>query len=117
MCLILTEAWEADRYDGRMAQVPVGCTLTAEELTAQRDHLLPGLLRLATERVELSTGYRYRFDHVPGLVPRICSVVELHRQCCQFFRFQIALEPGLGPITLDVSGPEAARAFLAGLDA
>jgi hypothetical protein len=99
----------------RMAQVPVGCTLTPEELTARRDHLLPDLLGRATERVELSTGFRYRFDHEPGLVPAICSVIELHRQCCQFFRFQIALEPGLGPITLDVSGPEEARAFLAGL--
>ena len=100
-----------------MAQVPEGCTLTAEELTAERGRLLPGLLRRATERVELSTGFRYRFDNEPGLVPEICSVVELHRRCCQFLRFQIALEPGLGPITLDVSGPEEARRFLAGLSA
>jgi hypothetical protein len=98
-----------------MALFPEGCTLTPEEQSAQRDHLLPGLLSLATERVELSTGYRYRFENDAHIVSRIGSVLERQRECCRFFRFQIALEPGLGPITLEVSGPEKAKAFLAEL--
>ena len=98
-----------------MAVFPEGCTLTLEEQSAQRDQLLPGLLRLATDRVELTTGYRYRFENDPGMVSRICSVVERQRGCCRFFRFRIALEPDSGPITLEVSGPDKAKAFLADL--
>jgi hypothetical protein len=98
-----------------MALFPDGCLLTPEEQNARRDQLLPGLLRLATERVELSTGYRYRFENAPGIVSRICGVIERQRLCCRFFRFQISLEPGLGPIALEVSGPEKAKTFLADL--
>jgi hypothetical protein len=92
-----------------------GCTLTPEEQLAQFDDLLPGLLPLAADRIELSTGYRYRFENQPGIVSRIGNVVDRQRQCCRFFRFQLALDPDLGPITLEVSGPEGAKAFLADL--
>ena len=91
-------------------------TVRPEDLRAGPDDPLPRLLRLARKRVELSTGFRYQFDTAAGLVARMASVVEHARQCCRFFRFQIALEPHLGVISLDVSGPEAARAFLAALD-
>ena len=83
----------------------------------QGEDLLPGLLCLASERVELSTGYRYLFENGPGLVSLIAAVVEQERQYCRGLRFQIALELDRGPITLDVSGLEAAQAFLAALGA
>jgi hypothetical protein len=98
-----------------MVDPPVVCTLTPAERQERRDDLLPGLLRHAAERVELSTGYRFRFDGEPGILSRIAGVVERERQCCRFFRFQIALEPDLGPITLDVSGHADAKAFLTDL--
>jgi hypothetical protein len=81
------------------------------------EDLLPGLLRDASERIELSTGYRYLFENEPGVISRIATVIEQERQCCRSLRFQMALQPNRGPITLDVSGPESARAFLAGLGA
>jgi hypothetical protein len=73
-----------------MGDLPVVCTLPPAERQAQRDDLLPVLLRHAAER---------------------------ERKCCRFFRFQIALEPNLGPITLDVSGHADAKVFLANLPA
>jgi hypothetical protein len=78
---------------------------------------LPGLLSFASERAELSTGYRYRFENGPGLVNLIAAVLEQERQCCRGLRFQMALEPNRGPLTLDVSGPDEARAFLGALGA
>jgi hypothetical protein len=98
-----------------MAEIPVVCTLTADEQREQRDDLLPGLARHATARVELSTGYRFRFEGGPDILARIASTVARQRQCCRFLRFQISVEPALGPITLDVSGHAAAKAFLADL--
>lgn len=69
----------------------------------------------AAECVELSTGYRFRFDHQPGILARIAEAVERERHCCRFLRFQMSLEPGLGQLTLDVSGHAGTKAFLADL--
>jgi hypothetical protein len=96
-----------------MAHIPVVCTLTPSE-RAQGDRL-PALLRHAAERVELSTGYRFRFDGEPGMLPRLAEAVDRERQCCRFFRFQIAIQPDMGSITLDVSGHAEAKTFLADL--
>ena len=76
-----------------MAVFPEGCTLTPEEQLAQFGDLLPGLLPLATNRVELSTGYRYGFENKPGIVSRIVSVLDRQRQCCRSFRFHLAHDP------------------------
>jgi len=78
---------------------------------------LPGLLCRASERVELSTGYRYLFENEAGLVGRIGAVLEHERQCRRFLRFQFAFDPNRGPISLEVSGPEGARAYLGALGA
>ena len=78
-------------YHAPMADVPIVCALTPAERQVQREDLLPGLLRLATDRVELSTGYRFRFGNEPGILARIADVVERERQCCRFMRFHIAL--------------------------
>lgn len=88
------------------------CTLTPAEQAAQRNDLLPGLLSYASDRVELSNGYRLRFEHAPSLLVRIASTIERQRQCCRFLRFTIAIERNLGRITLDVSGEADTKAFL-----
>ena len=90
--------------------------VTPAELRACGDDLLTALLGVSKERIALSTGYRYRFEDAPGLVTRIGTVLEWARERCPFFRLQVALEPEQGPITLDISGPEDARAFLADLE-
>jgi hypothetical protein len=81
------------------------------------DDMLPDLLCLASARVELSTGYRYLFDNHRGLVGYIAAVIEHERQGGRGFRFHIAVDAKRGPVTLEVSGPAEARAFLAALDA
>jgi len=42
---------------------------------------------------------------LPGLV----------RQCCQFLRFDLVVEAGLGPVTLTLSGPEGTADMLRSL--
>jgi hypothetical protein len=86
------------------------------EQTAPAEDPLPALLSLASERVELSTGYRYLFENQPGLVGRVGAVLEHERRCCRFLRFHFAFEPNRGPISLEVSGP-GARAYLDALGA
>jgi len=57
---------------------------------------------------------RLRFPD-PDILPRVLQVVDVERKCCRFLRFEVALEPDLGPIWLTVTGPPGTREFLATL--
>lgn len=92
--------------------LPMVCTLSPEQLSAQRDVLLPGLLKRADERTVLERGYRMKFKPTPGLLDEIAGIVEQERGCCQFLRFQIIVEPSNGPIYLEVTGPPGTREIL-----
>jgi hypothetical protein len=93
---------------------PMVCTLTPEQLSAQREGLLPGLLQRADERIALERGYRVKFTppHAAGLLDEIAGIVEQERGCCQFLKFQIIVEPSNGPIYLEVTGPAGTREML-----
>ena len=98
-----------------MADIPIACALPPDEFGARRDDLLPGLLRRSTASVETAAGFSYRFESAPDLLTAIALVLQRERDCCRFFRFVVTLEPDLGPIWLDVSGPPGTKAFLADL--
>jgi hypothetical protein len=91
---------------------PMVCTLTPEQLSAQREELLPGLLKRADERIALDRGYRLKFTPRAGLLDEIAGIVERERGCCQFLKFQIVVEPSNGPIFLEVTGPAGTREML-----
>lgn len=40
------------------------------------------------------------------------QIVETERQCCPFFRFEIAIEPSSGPVVLTLTGPAGTREFI-----
>ena len=42
----------------------------------------------------------------------IAQVVDAERQCCQFLEFRLTVAAGLGPIVLEVSGPDGTAEFL-----
>ena len=98
-----------------MTELPIACTLTADELECGAATLLPGLAE-AAEVVRITPdGVQFEFAASVGLVPRLAAVIERERQCCQFLRFQLEAAAGLGPITLRVDGPAGTSDFLAGL--
>ena len=47
-----------------------------------------------------------------GPLRRIADTLDRERQCCQFLRFQLTIEPAGGAIVLDLTGPEGTRDFL-----
>jgi hypothetical protein len=95
--------------------LPIACTLTADELSGHRGELLPGLLEKARATEPLPSGVRLRFDHAPGLLEEIAGVVAAEHRCCAFLRFHLSVEPGDGPVVLDVTGPAGTKEFLGGL--
>lgn len=95
-----------------MTDLPVACTLTPGELAARREGLLPGLLRGAIRQTALASGYRYEFATAPGLLARIGEIVERERQCCRVLTFAVTADADLGPVVVEVTGPEGTTAFL-----
>jgi hypothetical protein len=95
-----------------MRDLPVACTLSADELSTRGDTLLPGLIARATDHVALDDGHRLTFSPASGLLDTIARVIDAERKCCRFLRFQLVVEQDGAPITLDVTGPEGTKEFL-----
>ena len=93
-------------------ETPLACTLAPEELTAQRDQLLPGLIHRAAEVTDVENGLRVKFESRPGLLQELIDVIEQERTCCSFLRFNLTAEPGTGPVTLEVTGPPGTNELL-----
>ena len=95
-----------------MAELPIVCTLTPEDLKARVNDLLPDLVARAVEYWSLDNGLRCRFDSAPGLLSAIAQVIERERACCRFLRFELVAEADGGSILLEVTGPAGTAAFL-----
>lgn len=88
---------------------PIVCTLTPGELAGRRGALLPGLAARAQRVARAEHGYRLVFAPAPELLRAIADVVEAERHCCQFLRFELTVEAGLGAVSLTVTGLQARR--------
>ena len=93
----------------------VACSLSPEALTARRQGLLRDLVARADSRKVRPSGWRLRFQAEHDILMTIARTVDAERHCCRFLRFEIAIEPDGGPISLDVSGPVGTIEFLSAL--
>ena len=98
-----------------MSDLPVACALTPADLAARRGGLLPGLAARASASEAIAGGRSWRFPFGAGLLAEIAAVVEAEHRCCPFLRFALTVEPGDGPVTLEVTGPEGTKEFLESL--
>ena len=98
-----------------MSNLPIACTLGPAALKARREDLLGDLVRRAEELLDLPDGYRIRFAAADDALITLAKVIEVERQCCRFLTFHVTVEPGDGPIWLEVTGPPGTREFLAGM--
>jgi hypothetical protein len=94
---------------------PIACTLSAEQLTAERETLLLGLADHAVQRTPLPQGMRLRFPATAERMRQIDAVVRRERECCPFLEFRVGLALGGSSLTLDVTGPHGTATLLAGL--
>jgi hypothetical protein len=98
-----------------MPDLPIVCTLSPAALNARRDGLLAELLRRSTSHELLPEGLRLRFAASGETLAGVASAVEAERHCCRFLRFAVTVEPDEGPVTLDLTGRQGTREFVAAL--
>ena len=92
--------------------LPIACTLSAADLSAQRDTLLLGLADHAVQRTPVPNGIRLRFTPTAERMRQIDAVVRRERECCPFLEFRVGLALGDRSLTLDVTGPEGTATLL-----
>jgi len=97
------------------AILPIACTLAPAEVAAMHDGLLPGLLSKASARERIPGGFRLRFNPQVNLVKEAGACIDAEHRCCRFLRFRLVVEPGDGPVWLEVTGPEGTEDFLSTL--
>ena len=98
-----------------MSELPIACTLSEEALSARREGLLGRVVRRASTITKTPAGYRLEFTAEPDTLSLLAAMIEAERQCCQFLRFDLRIEPNVGPISLELTGPEGTQAFLEAL--
>lgn len=95
-----------------MSELPIACDLSAAELAGRREGLLSRLAGSAGEIREIENGVVLVLASSPEITGLIAQVIDAERRCCRFLRFRCTYEPELGPISLEVTGPEGSREFL-----
>lgn len=97
-----------------MTDLPIACSLGGAELAARRSQLRSSVLADAIAADRLPDGYRWRFLDGADLFARLGAVIDAERHCCRFLRFALAADPGLGSVTMDITGPPGTADFLEG---
>ncbi|MGH7334091.1 MAG: hypothetical protein ACREKS_15375 [Candidatus Rokuibacteriota bacterium] len=97
-----------------MTELPAACTLSERELAERRAGVLTDLRRHRQEARWSSDGVALRFPPGPSTIACLTEFIRLESQCCPFLRFQLTVEPGGGPVWLELSGPAGTGDFLAG---
>jgi hypothetical protein len=98
-----------------MSELPVACTLTADQQRCRAAELFPGLATRAETRTWTAEGIRFTFAPDSTNLDAIARIIDRERRCCAFLRFELVVPPGGGAFVLDLSGPPGTRAFLAAL--
>ena len=79
---------------------------------AHYHQLVAALIRAIDEKRELPDGYAFRIKTERITAEQLVEWVNLEKQCCPFFGFQILWEPRNGPLWLHLTGPRGVKDFI-----
>jgi hypothetical protein len=79
---------------------------------ARYRHLVEALRHAIQERRELPDGYAFQMDTNQIGTDQLAEWIELERQCCPFFEFEIRWTRQNGAVWLHLSGPDGVKEFI-----
>jgi hypothetical protein len=92
--------------------MPIACCLTSAELRARATTLLAQFSSAVIGTEELRDGYAFCLPGDGRSIATIAKMIVAERECCPFLTFEFVAQPGMGPVTVRVTGPAGARDFL-----
>ncbi len=95
-----------------VTEIPIACTLTAEERAAWSGGIGQTVFQGYDELRELPDGYALRFPGDARWAQTLLDFIVHERGCCAFFAFRLVFEPNQGAIWLHLSGGEDVKAFV-----
>jgi hypothetical protein len=84
----------------------------APQQRARYDWLVAAFRRAIEEGRELTDGYMFQLDTTQISTRQLVEWVELERQCCPFFGFEIRWDGKSGLVWLHMTGPEGIQEFI-----
>lgn len=93
--------------------IPIICTLNDAEFRARERKVLQTIKAAYTEAKETDNGYAFRFPSEDDSFAMLNEFIVLERRCCPFLDFHMTVPRGDGEITLELSGDDGAKAFIA----
>jgi hypothetical protein len=92
--------------------LPIACTLSDTELRERRETVLQNIRSAVSGVKEIENGYAYEFPSNGEVIMGLAHLINLEHQCCPFLKLSLTIEPGEGPIRLELTGPEGTKNFL-----
>jgi hypothetical protein len=93
-------------------EIPVACCLSDSELRIREATLLAQFKAALIEREELDDGYLFRLPGDNKSIALVAKLIVAERRCCPFLKFEVSLEPAMGPVSVCMTGPAGTKEFL-----
>ena len=93
-------------------EIPVVCCLSDEEMRNREANLLAQFKSVLVTTEEVSDGYLFRIPSDQKWIALAAELIVAERECCPFLRFELAADPGMGPVTLRITGPSGTKEFI-----
>lgn len=98
--------------DEAAVSVPIMCTLNDAALAERKATTLPELFNDALAIRELGDGYAVQFSGGGETAVRLFNFVQVERQCCAFFHFELHFAPKQAHIWLHLTGQNGVKQFI-----
>ena len=86
--------------------------MSDEEMRNREATLLAQFKSALVTTEEVSDGYLFRIPGDKKWISLAAELIVTERECCPFLRFELAADPGMGPVTLRMAGPSATKEFI-----
>jgi hypothetical protein len=96
----------------RMTDLRIACSLLETKRQERRTQVPDRVSARVQEVRPLTDGYALRFPADDAALTELMHLIQLERQCCGFLAFRLTVEPGGGPVWLELTGPEGTKSFL-----
>jgi hypothetical protein len=93
-------------------EIPVACCLSDSDLRVRESTLLAQFKAALMKREELDDGYVFRVRGDNKSIALVTELIMAERECCPFLKFEVSLEPAMGPINVRMTGPAGTKEFL-----